>query len=150
MWGKPSTSAASLYVYAMLMDWLFRGFASLTGLYDPGTFPNVYASFYNATTGAAITDVPRLAIARNTSNWAAPVDLVAGASLRRKMVNAVDFTFSAATATNSYGNAGVKFFMTSTPQSFDDTIYTIRLGALTINSGDVFKFPAGSLEVIWS
>lgn len=139
------------YVYSMLVDWLFRGFNSVNQLYPPASFPNVYASIEN-NSGVAFA-IPRLAVPRSTGVWNAPVDAAPGTTQQRKISNAVTFTFGAATAPVSTGanNCSLVFRMASTPQSFNDVIYGIRLtNGLTLATGDVLQITAPNLEVVVS
>lgn len=139
-------STIGAYVYALLADWLFRGFDSMNSMFGTGSYPNVYLAFWDL----ALNDwaaIPRLGIPRNTSAWTAPVN-GAASTLERKISNAVDFTFGQCTAGIANHACRLQVHMASTPQAVNDTIYTISGFNITANVGDSVEFLAGELEIV--
>jgi len=148
LWTR-GNSAYAAHMYGMNIDWLFRGFDSINTGYNPSSSPNVYMNFASSG-GSVVSEIPRLAIARNTSNWSAPAARQSGVNLERIIQSQVAFTFAAATGANSYSNPKVQFRMASTAQSFDDRIYEFQMlnTTLAIAVGDIFTFSAGGVEIV--
>lgn len=138
------------YPYAMLFDWLWRGFDSVNTLYPVGTYPNVYLNFADGSTGNEITTIPRLGLSRSTGAWSAPAYVSPGTNLERKITNSVDLNFASTTGSGSYSNPYLHIRMASTPQAFSDILYAIQFTAytLTFNFGDNITFLAGNLDLI--
>jgi len=144
-----AATAMGAYAGAMVTDWLWRGFDSIDAIFPVATYPNVYLN-WATNAGAVITDIPRLAIARSTGTWNAPVSVSAGVNLERKITNALDFTFNNTTVAGSYVNPFLQARMSNTPQAFNDILYSVQLGGytLTYGLGDNIIFPAGNLDFI--
>lgn len=135
------------YVSDMAMDWLFRGYESLTQLFPVATYPNMQVEFFYKTNLCGVgvyTAVPR-----NTASWTAPA--IGPLPLSRKIVNS-NAILSPVITTNQGQNTAIITIRTRLGAAVNgyETIFSqhVNGGAgTTIAIGDFVNLPAGTFEV---
>lgn len=154
------------YMYAIFVDFVFRGRNTFTELINLTSYPNLYMSFgwtnsaIQATPGYGTTygywsGMPWMTIPRNTTTWGAPTTYTSGTTSLRKITNLVTLTTNPATvasADSGYhgGYALYAIHQGNTAQAFDDTFYMINgpQSSLQWNVGDQISFAPGQLEIV--
>lgn len=137
------------YAWSIIIDWLLRGYDSMNQLFPTSTSPNCYLAFYQPN-GTTELPIPRLALPRTTAAWTAPAASATAPYRYIQNVNAL--TTAAVTGSVNMSFPIIRIRMTSTPQSFDDTIYAATMNGIDpfiCNPGDTVQFAAGQLQIAW-
>jgi hypothetical protein len=143
-YGSNFDTVTSRAVWGILLDWLWRGYA-FEALWPTASNPNVYLAVGSSTTAfSELTNVPRLAVARSTSEWNAPAQY-STSTYKRKITNINTLTFSPATGSGTASMVGV--FKDAVDGADSSLIFWMKLRAATAYvAGDELQFAPGELE----
>lgn len=139
--GAASLGAEYSYVHDMVYDWLFRGYDSLSQLYNPVNNPNIYVAAFSSG-GAQIS--PYLAIPRTVGSWSAPA--AGPTALSKKITN--DITLDFGPLTGSGTTATFKFYLAPPASTTAQLMYAYTATNPLAAVGDTIRFAAGTLEIV--